>query len=344
MNTVLQHKIDYIIQELSACHRIISVDSANLYRYFLSGQYLFPLKQIGFVPFLGMVKHLQKPQIFKLPFLCDYIRIKNNLRIIGYGPRRNSSVKIGLKSFYKKGLLYREIKARKILENVNPKFIPAIKQYGHNGSNWILEENITKCDKLDNDYIVGHFMENIAFSMYKATLRLKPFPPKMLNDIFCEYPELRKKINCSLDYDALHIPFALCHGDLSPGNMMVDKNRNFFVIDWEQASVQPVASDLIRLIIKYPWTINKVIALIEEFTAVTINGANKKTVNAVNQLLLITAHKKIELQQQRRLKLNYYASALKLNHKESIHKYESSLQQYRLLIKKLSCADATPEL
>src|SRR5262249_45442410 len=42
-------------------------------------------------------------------------------------------------------------------------------------------------------------------------------------------------------------PVSLLHGDLSPGNMIVGRDNQLFIIDWEKCGAGPVAWDLKKL-------------------------------------------------------------------------------------------------
>lgn len=233
------------------------------------------------------------PKLFHLPFQCNSIRIKHNLRIFGFGPSKDLSVKIAVNSALRVGSLYREIKARKLLNNKQLSFIPSIVEYDPKGK-WVVDELITASNNISYADKAGEFINKHALSFYQATARAKPLRRSFNLEAIKETPEIfANKVD--LDHKW---PVALCHGDLSPGNMLLDNNNQLYLVDWELAGVRPVAFDVLNIFIKYPEYRNNILAMLNDLSS-------EKELDSNLQIGLALANYIYDIKQNMERNINY---------------------------------------
>lgn len=72
----------------------------------------------------------------------------------------------------------------------------------------------------------------------EALVILKPIRLKLLNELI----ELSRLGKILKDKD---LEFVLCHGEPSPGNIMVDQNNEVYLIDWDEPLMAPKEKDLL---------------------------------------------------------------------------------------------------
>ncbi len=189
------------------------------------------------------------------------IRIKNNARInyfdLEHG--RQLTAKIALGSRGRKQSLAREIKARRILQRIAPDLLlPRIVEYDKRDLRWIIEEYIEAEHRRTEGGGVEIFLRDIAQKLYRPSLRSQPAATwlKRRGIVLSDLHEVLKEFDLIADEDAStpigNWPVALLHGDLSQGNMIVGKDRNVRLVDWEKFSSGPVVWDLRKLILVAP--------------------------------------------------------------------------------------------
>lgn len=89
----------------------------------------------------------------------------------------------------------------------------------------------------------GVFLLNTLVNMHKEILQKKCEEAMSYKDFLmyhCEDEITRKKI------EALPDESYLCHGDFHPGNIMIDKDRNYYVIDFNNVVKGPKEYDVAR--------------------------------------------------------------------------------------------------
>lgn len=239
--------------------------------------------------------------------------IKNNIRVFGWGPQKNWTVKIGLASSFRSGSLMREILVRckmnlKHSYNLFPGFIG----YDHVNHSWFVEEEIEQVNNFNKVTILNDFLINYAYDFYNATLSYR--------SALVKYPNL--KIN-SLELDNFIVPIALCHGDLSPGNMIKDEYNKFFLIDLELSDFSPIADDLVKIYLTYPESRKLIISLLEQFS----NAPNMLTAETQMAIALLKRSQNLSIERH----VNYHVEALGLSKEEAVeHINQIQLECQRL--------------
>lgn len=296
MSYINGHHIDNIIDNLNNFHTEYFYES-NKTRYVLIGERFYPIRDIVRQPkfFVKTILRKQKKLLFCcLPFHCKSIIIKNNLRIFGSGIYDKHSVKVAVNSAHRTGRLYREIKARKILMSKKLSFIPRIIKHDVNGK-WVVEELIIDSKSFSKAHKVEEFINKYALPFYLTTARAKPLKRFFNIDTMKLIPE--KTVN-TVDFD-LDLPVALCHGDLSHSNMLMDKNNQLYLVDWELAGVRPVALDVLNIYVKFPEFRKSILILLN-------NLSSKKEVDSNVQMGLALTKNIYSIKQNKGRKIKYF--------------------------------------
>jgi len=194
--------------------------------------------------------------LMTLPESIVSIRVKNNIRLnyrTGAGVIR--PVKIALPSLFRSGNLSREVAARNILSKMNSKvLVPEIGTYDQSGLEWF-EEQYVDHKFSTKSYRIRTFLRLHATNLYKPSARPRPLEQMLriwdidasnLQHIFHE-AGANEVVDTSKTW-----PLALIHGDLNPGNMVLDKENKLFLVDLEKTGRGPVAWDLRKLCLTEP--------------------------------------------------------------------------------------------
>ncbi len=323
MLKVRGHDLNYLISQLTKFNSEYNSANKSIYRYILLGESIHPLKTIIRHPKRLAKLILRKrnmPVIIRLPFCCNSIRIKNNLRIFGYGSNSNFSVKIAVASSYRKGSLFREIKARKILSNYQLDFMPKIIKYDRNGK-WVVDELLLEPKTTTKANKAQEFIYYYALPFYSATSRLHPLHKSFRRETIKDMPEIIFK---NIDFNH-RWPVALCHGDLSPGNMVRHNNGQLYVVDWESSGVKAVAYDVSKIYTDFPELRIKVLDLLKEISY-------EQGIDPKHQIGLALANKLSNIEQGRLVKYNLDRG---LSKQDAIKKKNDSVSMYQNLLSEL---------
>ncbi len=322
MFKVRGHDLNYLISQLTKFNSEHNSAGKSICRYILLGESIYPFKTIIRHPkrLAKLILRKRNMPVIRLPFCCTSIRIKNNLRIFGYGSNNNFSAKIAVASSYRKGSLFREIKARKILSNYQLDFMPKIIEYDRNGK-WVVEELLIEPKATTKASKAQEFIYCHALPFYSATSRLHPLNKSFRRETIKDMPEI---ILNNIDFND-RWPVALCHGDLSPGNMVRHNNGQLYVVDWESSGVKPVAYDVSKIYMNYPELRIKVLDLLKELSYE--QGIDPKV-----QIGLALANKISNIKQGRLVKYHVDRGLSKQN---AIEKMNDSVSMYQNLLSEL---------
>ena len=331
-----QSQTEQVVRKLIEFDTEYGRNKGTFFRYIQFGDLLLPLSKLFNTPALA-VKAVSKvaggdftlqPAI-KLPFLCHSVWICTNLRIYEYNSDRNLTVKIALDNIFRRGLLLREVRARKLVaaKAEIDNLIPEIIEFDRAGGKWIVEEMIREskenCSRAEK---AEEFIAQIARPFYQATVRLKPLSKYIAENPFDSMERsLAEIIIKAQSYELEYLwPVALCHGDLSPDNMIINEKSRLYLVDWEFAALNPVAYDLAKIYNNYPELRNKILDLLA-----TITGDSKRSLNPNLQMAVALARRytgtrnKIEEQLKAMNNDNTGLSAIladRLEEKLAIHK------------------------
>lgn len=250
MAKVREHQLDDVVSRLVEFDRSQNPEGVA-YHYLLCGNRLVPWSRALADP-RSLAKFLKKgrwrDRCIKLPFRADSVQVKNNLRVFGYGPKKDQTAKIALAGLFRNGTLAREIRARHwLMRTIKPSFgIAPVMSYDRQGARWLVEKQIS--EKLKDDSVTEEFVVDHAMGFYRSTVRTReigqrPVGGSSVADFVAFLPEA-SRLHFSEKLASLSWPIALGHGDLSKGNMMRDALGSLYLVDWEKAGVRPVAFDL----------------------------------------------------------------------------------------------------
>jgi hypothetical protein len=199
-----------------------------------------------------------KPRIIFLPSGTRRFFVKNHMRLMRVAPtsekerpRKAFSIKIGLPSDYRSGSLAREIATRRFLSRQNlSKLSPVLLAYDRLHGGWLEEEWIDVDQSADPAAKVSGFIGHHAYSFYRPFARSRPVEEFLARaGIFVD--EIEATLNAGggapIRIAGQTWPVAFRHGDLSPGNMLMDRGGRLFVVDWEEFGRAPIAADLASL-------------------------------------------------------------------------------------------------
>jgi hypothetical protein len=164
------------------------------------------------------------------------LRVKNNLRIIFTSPEDGSrlAAKIGLPSDLRRGCLSREIRARR-MPAAGGIAHPRIVRYGEELW-WFVEEFITADRGVLRRGRVAAFLAR-APEFYARTCRPRPLGRsiRQYGFTFKAIQEVFRSAGVSLadSCESSTWPVALIHGDVGPGNIIVDTAGRLVLVDWE---------------------------------------------------------------------------------------------------------------
>lgn len=335
-----QAQDEYIMAQLADFDAENGLNKGNEYLYIYSGDILFPLQRIFYnikptVKFiLGIFRNGKLPTFVRLPFLCRFISISTNLRIFEYNSDPKRVVKVALKNVFRIGNLCREVRARKLVTKKGQleAIIPKIIDYDREEGKWLIEENIAEAGDASTESKAEEFLNCYALNFYKATSRLVSLNKVIGNsgNLFIDDP-LKKMITEHKDFrDGLLLPFAFCHGDLSPLNMIKDKKGRFYVVDWEFATHNPVAYDLAKIYRSYPALRKKTLDLL-----VFVSGDSNQILKPELQMAIALGKRYTDA----RIKIDKQIGAIKLDQEKVMAEFEALLQekliQHKLLINEL---------
>ncbi len=271
-----QAQTNHILERLTLFDAQFGCSRGNTYRYIYAGDNLFPLcrffssRKAVAEALASAIRERSFPVLVELPFLCRLISISTNARVFEYNSRRELTAKVALKNVFRIGRLAREIRARKVIAEKGKlrAIIPRIIEYDRSGGNWIVEENVSDARSVSLEEKAAEFLDCYARPFYRATSRPVSLAKNRVGGpaLYIDLP-LKNMIikHEKFSYYALW-PFALCHGDLSPLNMIKSESGRFCLIDWEFAAHKPVAYDLCKIYRSYPALRAKVIALLEDLS------------------------------------------------------------------------------
>lgn len=265
MNT---HRLDVIADRLQVLGEALAADGAVRYRYVRRGDWLLPISQILKNPRMAaraLVSGTWR-QTIELPFQARSMLVKSNLRVFGLPD--NTTAKVTLPGKF----LFREVRGRHFVSRLNVDFsIPAIKNYNLS-EGWLLEEEIA-VKHASRDELIAQFLA-CAPAFYAASARLK-----------------------TIHGTDMLWPVALGHGDISPGNMMLDQSGMLCLIDWEHAKTHSIAQELRYLYFALPPFREAILALLERFSKGTTKTASPET--QMGLALFDAAQKEYRTKQER---------------------------------------------
>jgi len=117
---------------------------------------------------------------------------------------------------------------------------------------------------LGNDLIIYPWLArplgtDYAIYIQAATTGVHKLVDKATSNLLTRDPKLMRMITCLVEHaDKVAIalrtaPATLLHGDYWPGNITLCADNNFFVYDWQQASIGPGVLDLLHFIQTSQW-------------------------------------------------------------------------------------------
>ena len=262
---IRNHELEDIIERILFFYNSQKKFSNIDYSYIILNQNILSFQQLIKSPknlfkLILTVTRLHKKfylfRVIKLPFKCDSIRVKNNIRIFGYDGDKSITVKIALKGDFREGNLKREIKAKNILTNrYHSKIILKTIEYDLEHWQWFMEQQIKVYKSIQKYTLAKLFIQNHAFDFYSQSVIYKS-----ASNIFDELQEFN--IDCSNKI----IPLALCHGDMSTGNMLISSEGEFFLIDLEKSKYCYIVDDLIKFYVGNDNLRDDIINLLDKFS------------------------------------------------------------------------------
>jgi len=269
-----------------------------------------------------------------LPFLVNSIIVKNNLRLFGCGEKQNLSVKLALSGLKRAGCLRREIKARRLLtETLRPSFgVPNMSRYDRQNGRWIAEDMVIQTK--GGRPLAEEFIQDHALAFYRSTSRLHCVSGRKVHGLcVSEIIRYLPKRGCRLDLDNVlraKWPIALCHGDLSPDNMMRNQQGKLFVADWEKACVMPVAADLRKIYTRCPQVRSDVLRTLGALCAPETNAVLPEI-----QMALVLAADIALSNRNRDVMVQYFMQARGMSARRARQHLENSIKKNEALIQEL---------
>lgn len=265
-----------------------------------------------------------------LPVRAELGLVKNNLRLLGYRNGGRFSIKIGLPGIARNGSLWREIHTRRIIQSrAGGELLPTLYDYDRRRGHWLIEQEIWQDRKVTPTAMATLFLDSHAQRFYQASTRLHGIghrlPPKLTLGALCL--ELPVSLN-SRTLTKLKWPVALCHGDLSMGNMMFDRSeRRLCLVDWEKGSAAPVAFDLTRLFETFPDGRAAILDLLSR-----LSGGDAAAAPANLQMAAALAGNIVLLKSARQLQVQYLVASSGLSLTAAGSRIEQTLASKKKLI------------
>lgn len=335
---VRERELSQIVDALNDFSKHFWGTQKETYGYLLCGQQLRPVKSSGLIPFVlsNLLRPRRWPRAYiRLPFRAGSIRVKNNLRLFDCGQDQELSVKLTLPGLLRDGSLRREIRARRIYAGpLRPSFdVPAIRDYDKPNGRWIAEDMVVQGK--DGRSLVDEFITDHALDFYRATCRLQKIANRKIYGMsISEITDfLPNNKSCfELDkFQSAKLPTALCHGDLSAGNMMRDQQGILFVVDWEKARVMPVAADLRKLYTRYPQARSDILQILT-----TLSSEDPHSAPPEVQMSLVLAADSALSEKNRDKMVQYYMQARGMGAKRAHKHFEDAMLKNQALIQELS--------
>ncbi len=194
------------------------------------------------------------PAVVRLRCRKAKLRVKNNMTIIfasGAGDGAKLVAKIGLPSELRRGILSREIRARRMASsNAAVPLHPRLVRYGKELW-WFVEEFVAADASVLRRGRVAAFLAR-APGFYGRTCRPRPLGRsiRQYGFTFAAIQEVFRAAGSNLpdSCEASTWPVALIHGDVGPGNVMVDRAGRLVLLDWELFGKGVVAWDMRALV------------------------------------------------------------------------------------------------
>ncbi len=338
METSWGYQIDYVVEQLLFFNTEYTEDSSSTHKYFMYGPNdLVPIKRVFYNPkplAKVILNQLTFPETIELPFPCSSIKVRNNIRIFGYGSNKKVSIKVALKGMnrhgdYRRGCLFREIKARKILTKQLSKTIPKLIDYDHKKGRWIEEELILESYNFSAEDKLKEFLDSKAFLIYNVTTRPQPLWKFIDKDVIKKYLPINLFKDQIFNPDCT-VPIALCHGDLAESNLLKSKKGHLYVIDWEKAHVKPVAYDLLTTFKRHPKLRKSILALLGKLSS---NSA--ENVEPRFQIAVAIANETAELEEQKTKIAKFFHQSQNKNTEKIIKELNSKIASVKQLIYEL---------
>lgn len=199
----------------------------------------------------GLMRGL--PLFVRLPAARARVNVKNNLRISYQGLPSDEwrSLKAGLKTSVRSGVMAREIRVRRLLSVGAPDLaVPRLLGYDRGSLLWFKEGFVERGREKKAEKMRA-FLAEFATGLYGPFARSRPVGAYLSragvawSEIEAVYREADRELPSTIQTATWTC--SLIHGDLSTGNMMVDRDGRLFVIDWEKAHIGPIAWDLRKL-------------------------------------------------------------------------------------------------
>ncbi len=194
------------------------------------------------------------PAVVRLRCPKAKLRVKNNMTIIFASPAGDGAklvAKIGLPSELRRGILSREIRARKMVpagpgDTLHPRLV----RYGDELW-WFIEEFVASDTSVLRRGRVAAFLARAA-AFYSRTCRPRPLGRsiRQYGFTFAGLQEVFRAAGSHLpdSCEASTWPVALIHGDVGPGNIVVNRAGGLVLLDWELFGKGSVAWDMRALV------------------------------------------------------------------------------------------------
>ena len=264
-------------------------------RYVVYGNVLVHEDRVHADPTLVMrvLSHHRRMTKVELPFTARMIFATTNLRVVGLRGNDGLTAKVRLRG--EKGLLWREMAARRLLaaklkrnEFVS---VPEVRAYDRRDGLWLVEEFVEATHSNAAD--MAAFLSTGGIDLYRATARLRPVlrVRQSYERLAADLRRLTPSAPAVADRSTWHV--ALCHGDFTKQNILRTSDGRFWLIDLEMAGVRPVAFDLAQACGEEPALVGHALAILESL------GVGGDTLSATAQLALGLA---AELQERIRIR------------------------------------------
>jgi hypothetical protein len=201
----------------------------------------------------------------ELPFSARAILAQSNIRVLGFGPTADLSVRIQMR----RNWLRREIRSRDVIAGIRRRNSAALKgglvipEILRRGKDWLVEQQLPARHSDEADF--RPFIEGMLPGFYELTVRPRPYRgawglPTLIADVQSVIPKLRVAAIAGL------WPVALCHGDLSRSNVLHLTSGNLGLVDWETARVMGIAFDVSKPCIDMPAHTPAALRLVRQMT------------------------------------------------------------------------------
>lgn len=236
----------------------------------------FPGKRIPFFCLEPTIKGILKcfvialkSERYRSKASAGAIRVKNNVRAFYTGNRKPFCVKILISNIRTLQNMKTEIETRKKIVEYNTINIPELLDVELDFSPPFFTEELIWGDRptkaKDNNLMMMKLFPNIWETYEKYGIKAEKL--RGLIDLSATMNTLKKAVHLSPVHDNAdgeklitkasqlflnegHTQHSIGHGDLSTGNIIISKENNVYLADWEQAREMPIIFDLFGLI--YP--------------------------------------------------------------------------------------------